>query len=164
MNEFTLSSEALFAVASQAAAEGRSFTIAGTGTSMAPFIDPENDRLMLSPLPDRELLPGDIVLYSRPDGKAVIHRVLRVHRDSIDMLGDGQLWVEEHVPKERAAALVTKVIKPDREILCDCDEERRRSVAEMRGRLRTRRKTELRDRLRSGIMAVKRIVKGRSVK
>lgn len=67
-----------------------------TGTSMCPFLYP-GDTAYLS-LPDSPLKKGDLVLFTRPAGQYVLHRIVKVNKDgSFLMLGDSQL-VKEPVP------------------------------------------------------------------
>ncbi len=92
-----------------------------TGTSMVPFLHP-GDMAYLS-LPDSALKKGDIVLFTRPDGQYVLHRIVKVGRDgSFLMLGDAQVTKEPVPSRDRIHARVTavrrreKLIRPgDRE-------------------------------------------------
>lgn len=65
------------------------------GSSMTPFLHP-GDMVYLD-LPDRPLKKGDILLFTRPDGRYILHRLVKVNRDgSLIMLGDAQMereWV-----------------------------------------------------------------------
>ena len=137
MKEWELSSDALLLLVRTAVAQGRGAVITGTGDSMLPLIRPDRDRVVLSPLPQRGLLPGDVVLYERGDGHAVIHRICRVRPDSFDLLGDHQVYIDRRVAPERIVALATKIIRPDgTEFLTDTDAERARACREMRLRMR----------------------------
>jgi len=66
------------------------------GSSMAPFLH-HGDTVYLA-LPDRPLKRGDIVLYTRPDGRYILHRIIQVNSDgSFIMMGDAQQereWIE----------------------------------------------------------------------
>ena len=60
-----------------------------SGSSMVPFLRP-GDTVYLNPV---EELPrrGDIVLFTRPSGQYILHRVVKVNADgSYIMLGDAQ--------------------------------------------------------------------------
>lgn len=60
------------------------------GTSMCPFLYP-GDTAYLS-LPDTPLKKGDLVLFTRPSGQYVLHRIVKVCADgSFLLLGDSQL-------------------------------------------------------------------------
>lgn len=77
-----------------------------SGTSMAPFLHP-GDRVYLN-LPTREYRIGDVVLFSRPDGHYVLHRIVQKKQGHYLLQGDAQLY-EEIVPADRLLALVTGV-------------------------------------------------------
>ncbi len=76
------------------------------GNSMCPFLHP-GDTVYLD-LPTRPLRRGDIVLFTRPSGQYVLHRICQRCSDgSFLLLGDNQT-VREPVPgMERIHAIVT---------------------------------------------------------
>ena len=77
-----------------------------TGNSMCPFLHP-GDIVYLNRY--TELEKGDIVLFTRPDGSFVLHRIYQIKKDgSYLILGDNQL-LPEPVPAERIHAIVTSV-------------------------------------------------------
>ena len=86
-----------------------------TGNSMCPFLHP-GDIVYLNRFAALE--KGDIVLFTRPDGSFVLHRIYQIKKDgSYLILGDNQM-LPEPVPTERIHAIVTsarikeKVITP----------------------------------------------------
>ena len=70
--------------------EGREHVpVTVAGNSMVPFFH-HGDRVWLDPI-RHPLKKGDVVLYTRPTGQYVLHRIVRVHSDgSLTMLGDAQ--------------------------------------------------------------------------
>lgn len=63
------------------------------GTSMCPFLHPD-DVVFLGPL-TKPAAPGDIVLFTRPDGRYVLHRIIGCSADgSYQLLGDNQIRTE----------------------------------------------------------------------
>lgn len=76
------------------------------GTSMCPFLHP-GDTVYLD-LPERRLKKGDIVLFTRPDGRYILHRISAAGPEGFLLLGDNQLQPEP-VPEERIHAIVTSV-------------------------------------------------------
>lgn len=161
MKELLLSSGAFAETVRDAIARGETILIAGTGTSMEPLIRAERDKVLLAPLPDRPLLPGDIVLYRRANGQTVLHRICRVRKDGYDMLGDGQLWVEEHVAKEQLIAFAREIRRPDGVLLCDTPQERRRACREMKQKIRRLHPHPLRVFAKRARRYLRRICKGR---
>lgn len=67
----------------------REVSVPVAGSSMSPFLH-HGDTVYLDPV---EVLPkrGDIVLFTRPSGQYILHRVVKVNADgSYIMLGDAQ--------------------------------------------------------------------------
>lgn len=87
--------------------EGKtSIPIPVAGTSMTPFLDP-GDTVYLDLLtqPPKQ---GDILLFTRPQGDYVLHRVAGVDPDgTLQMLGDGQGVLEPLTDPSRIHAIVT---------------------------------------------------------
>lgn len=86
-----------------------------TGTSMCPFLHPGDIACLnrITRTPSR----GDIVLFTRPDGSYVLHRVFKVRKDgSFLLLGDNQLLPEPVPGMERIHATVTSVRVKDKNV------------------------------------------------
>ncbi len=97
---------------------GGSVTMVGGGTSMAPFIEPKTDKIVLSKIPvGKKIRVGEIYLYRRSNGRYAIHRVYSVNRNTLSMCGDSQITLER-IKKDDLIAIVTQVIKPDKTINC----------------------------------------------
>lgn len=94
------------------AAHGEEITVSGKGSSMLPTIS-EQCSLIMAPLPKGGVRAGDILLYERPNGQPVIHRVWRVTKDGYDMLGDNQFEIERKVSKDAAVACVKTILYPN---------------------------------------------------
>ena len=76
------------------------------GVSMTPFLRP-GDTVYLNQL-TRPPRRGDILLFTRPGGDYILHRVAAVHADgTLDMVGDGQCGLEPLNDPARIHALVT---------------------------------------------------------
>ncbi len=97
---------------------GGTVTMVGSGTSMAPFIESEKDKILLSKLPDnKKIRVGEIYLYRRSNGRYAIHRVYSVNGNTLSMCGDSQITLEK-IDKNDLLAIVTQVIKPHKTINC----------------------------------------------
>lgn len=76
------------------------------GSSMMPFLHP-GDTVFLD-LPGGKLRVGDIPLFTRPDGRYILHRIVEVRKDgSFVMLGDAQTERELVDGIHRIRAVVT---------------------------------------------------------
>ena len=98
-------------------AEGKTHVpVPVAGVSMTPFLHP-GDTVYLD-LPDRPLKRGDIVLYTRPGGQYILHRIHSLRPGGFCIIGDAQ-QVLESVPESRICARVTsanrngKVLTPE---------------------------------------------------
>ena len=95
----------------------RHVAIPVTGGSMVPFLH-SGDMAYLD-LPNSPLKKGDIVLYTRENGRYILHRIKKVNKDgSFIMVGDAQVELELLPRRELIHARVTsarhlgKLIRP----------------------------------------------------
>ena len=89
------------------AEEGSVIPLLVTGTSMLPFLLDRRSVVYLEK--DRSYQPkrGDIVLFLRPDGAWVLHRVVRLLPNGKLLInGDGQAWTETIMPQQIMARVV----------------------------------------------------------
>ena len=68
-----------------------------TGNSMAPFLRHDRDQVLLRTC-TAPIRRGDILLYKRPNGQYILHRVVKVKRDHLWMAGDAQHILEQVSP------------------------------------------------------------------
>lgn len=112
----TLDTKAYLDMACQLLQEGRTnVPVTVAGTSMTPFLDP-GDTVYLN-LPRAPLAVGDVVLFTRPDGRYVLHRVMAVRPDGrLEILGDAQS-IPEYLPGPQAVhAVVTGALHGKRQL------------------------------------------------
>ncbi len=64
------------------------------GYSMYPMLMPGRDYVILEPFEGEQPRRGDVVLYRRDGSILVLHRIWRIRRDGIYMVGDNQTQVE----------------------------------------------------------------------
>ena len=104
------------------------------GSSMHPTIVAGRDSVIVEPLGDRKLKRGDVALFRRsPDaerfpGMLVLHRVHRVKKDGIYMVGDNERIVEGPLRREQFIGIMTELIRNGKNI----------SVKNLRYRMLTR--------------------------
>lgn len=82
---------------------GMSAELTVTGVSMAPLF--RNGATVVELKAPRRIKKYDIALYTRPDGKVVLHRVVRVCGDSLWLRGDAEVVTEKGVPLSSMAAV-----------------------------------------------------------
>ena len=72
---------------------GKNFKISPNGSSMLPLIVQGRDHVYIKK-PEGRLKKYDIAFFKRDDGKFILHRVVRVKKNSYVMCGDNQVIVE----------------------------------------------------------------------
>lgn len=104
-----LPNEVLLKEVARLLVEGRDVVVVPKGHSMLPFIRGGVDRVMLRKLDKVKV--GDIVL-AVVEGHYVLHRVIAVGADRVDLMGDGNLKGVEHALLANVAGTVVEIITP----------------------------------------------------
>jgi signal peptidase I len=99
--------------------ENISITITTTGNSMYPLWKHKRDSIVIVKCDKFNLKRGDIPLYKRSNGQYVLHRIIRVNKDSFDMCGDAQSNIEYNIPKENIIAVVKSFIRNGKDYSCN---------------------------------------------
>lgn len=81
------------------------------GTSMTPFLDP-GDTVLLD-LPKEAVQVGDVILFVRFNGRYVLHRVVSIQSDRLELLGDAQI-ASEWIAPDQVRAVVTAIRRGDK--------------------------------------------------
>lgn len=106
---------------------GRPCRLTVTGTSMLPFLRDRRDAVLL----EKAAAPferGQILLYLRPHGQPILHRIHRVREDGmLLMCGDAQRMLEPIAPGQ-VLARVTHVERGGVQLAC-AEPALRRKVA-----------------------------------
>ena len=109
----------LVPVIEEMVSSGGEFLLHPQGVSMLPYLREGRDSVMLCAL-QRAPKRGDILLYRRPSGTLVLHRVVRVEKDgTLSMRGDNQYFIERGVKKEQVIATVKRFFRDGKEIRTD---------------------------------------------
>ena len=98
---------------------GYHVVIPSKGNSMLPFIRPRTDEIKLSPIDNKSIQKGNIVLAKTDDGNYVIHRIEEIDGDTITLRGDGNLTTREYCKKNNILAEVTAILRNNRKIKKD---------------------------------------------
>lgn len=95
--------------------EGKTVSISPKGYSMYPLLIPGTDRVIIAPLTGKRLKKGDIALFRRKESKLVLHRIVRVVKDtagiSFYFCGDNQKEIEGPVSETDIFGKVTFIEK-----------------------------------------------------
>ena len=103
--EFFASMEAAMPLFSEQLANGKSVIFSPRGVSMRPLIRQGKDSVVISPITESPA-KYDIIFYRYPDGKYVLHRIVKVTEDGYLCLGDNTYWYET-VKNDYVLAVVT---------------------------------------------------------
>lgn len=82
---------------------------------MFPLLRNQKDSVRLNPITE-ELKKKDIVLYRRKNGAYVLHRIIKIKDGIYSMVGDNQRVIETPIYRDQILAIVTHLIKDDKEI------------------------------------------------
>lgn len=100
-------------------ATGGTFPLRVMGYSMNPTLGNARDIVWLVSPAERPPKKGEIVFFVRPDGRGVLHRLIRVLPDGCFLInGDAQSWTETIRP-EQVIAVVSRFRRKNRQISCD---------------------------------------------
>lgn len=97
--------------------EGKSVKLTVTGNSMYPLFRDKRDTVTLSP--SDSFKKGDVVLFTRPDGRFVLHRIIKARGDLFTFAGDNETVKEYPVKKENCLAVMKSFVRMDCEYCVD---------------------------------------------
>lgn len=97
--------------------QGNAVKLTITGNSMYPFLRDGLDSVELEAVHTLDI--GDIVLIVREKGQYVLHRVIKVNRNSFYIMGDAQGWIEGPLKFEQTLAVVKKIWRRNNCIDCN---------------------------------------------
>ena len=86
------------------------------GTSMLPLLRQNRDLIIISRKPETRCKKYDAVLYQRPTGQYVLHRILKVREDDYVLCGDNQWKREFGVQEDWIFGVMTAVVRNGKEI------------------------------------------------
>lgn len=87
----------------------KGFVVSPTvGDSMYPLLLTRRDHVVIRRIDKRELRKYDLPLYQRPDGKYVLHRIIKVDDGFYYTRGDNRCGLEK-VPKEWVIGYTEKI-------------------------------------------------------
>lgn len=101
---------------------GHSVTMRAKGNSMFPFIRSERDSVVLQR--KQEITVGSIVLARLQNGSYVLHRVYRLEKEAVVLMGDGNLYATERCRREAVVGVVTQIIRDGQQVDCTSRRER----------------------------------------
>lgn len=101
--------------------EGRAVSISPRGYSMYPLLVPGRDKVLIVPCGQRTPKNHDIVLFRRPGSILVLHRIVRIRKNSgserfFYLTGDNQKEVEGPVKESQICGTVVQINRNGKKI------------------------------------------------
>jgi signal peptidase I len=84
------------------------------GDSMMPLLRNRRDMVKIVPITEK-LKKYDLPLYKRPNGKYVLHRIVKVKKDCYIICGDNRCW-REKVPFDWVIGITETIYRDEKEI------------------------------------------------
>lgn len=104
--------------------DGQSVMLKATGNSMLPFIVGGRDSVLIrQPSGTKPLQVGQIVLAHLPDNRYVLHRIVRISKTEVILMGDGNFRETESCRLSDITGIVTKIIRRGRYVDCNTKTE-----------------------------------------
>ena len=113
MDKMIIDNDTFFAGVLPLLDQGKRVTIPVKGFSMLPFIRGGKDLVVLEKA-GADLKADDIVLFHlgpQEGGRYVMHRILSIDGDAVDIMGDGVLKAHEHVRRNQILAKAVEILR-----------------------------------------------------
>ena len=113
MDKMIIDNDTFFADVLRLLDQGKRVTIPVKGLSMLPFIRGGKDLVVLEKAGE-VLEADDIVLFHvgpREGGRYVMHRILSIDGDAVDIQGDGVPETHEHVRRNQVIAKAVEILR-----------------------------------------------------
>ena len=113
MDKMIIDNDTFFADVLRLLDQGKRVTIPVKGLSMLPFIRGGKDLVVLEKAGE-VLVADDIVLFHvgpREGGRYVMHRILSIDGDAVDIQGDGVPETHEHVRRNQVIAKAVEILR-----------------------------------------------------
>ncbi len=101
----TISNFSAFSQARDLLLGGESVKIRVRGQSMLPFFQ-SGSTILLRPIREEDFKVGNVVLAEAGKKKFVVHRIYRIDRNQVTLLGDGNLIGTETMPRNKVYGIV----------------------------------------------------------
>lgn len=117
MKKYTLTTQELLTAVQESLAQGVMFPLEITGWSMSPLLGHGRDTVWLGPFCREDCKKGSILLYQRPNGRLVLHRVRKCLEDGYLMNGDAQTHCEV-ISRQQVVAEARQICRKGKVIPC----------------------------------------------
>lgn len=112
----TIPNEFFFTQVEEEIAKGHSVRFRLKGWSMFPLLRDGIDEVILFPCDTDELKPMDVVLF-RYNGRHVLHRIIEIDGDCLNLMGDGSFKAKERCAAADVVGKVRFIVRPSGKIV-----------------------------------------------
>ncbi|MDF2485720.1 MAG: hypothetical protein K0R46_1888 [Herbinix sp.] len=96
--------------------DGKTVQIKPQGYSMYPMFLPGRDSAVLSKVNQNRLRRGDVVLYRRDTQTLVMHRIWKITKNNVFLVGDNQSSVEGPIKKSKIIGILVFFLRKNKKI------------------------------------------------
>ena len=89
--------------------EGQAVCIKPEGYSMYPLIVPGRDSVVIAPCKESEVRKGDVILYRRDGGILVLHRIQKIKKEGLYLVGDNQTALEGPLRRDQVRGIMVEL-------------------------------------------------------
>ena len=115
-DKLKLPNNLFFSEVEQWLAAERSVELPAKGRSMWPFVVEGRDKIVLRR--PATVRMGDIVLARMEQSRYVLHRVYRLEKDAITLMGDGNCYAQEHCRLSDICGVATEIVRKGQRVDC----------------------------------------------
>ncbi len=94
--------------------EGRTVSLTVKGNSMNPFLVNLRDQITLGPWEEADLKKGCVALVRDIRGNHLVHRIIKVDKNTVTLLGDGNIGFTETATFEDVIGIMYSVTRKGR--------------------------------------------------
>ena len=94
---------------------GENVKIPIRGKSMLPFLK-ETDKVVLFPAYSERFSLGDILLAREESGRVILHRLVKINKETLILAGDGNLVQHEIINSNQVIGIARWAIRGDKKI------------------------------------------------
>ena len=98
----------------QLISQGKTVNITVKGNSMNPFMVHLRDQMTLGPWKEEDLKKGTVALVKDTYGNHLIHRIIRVEKGTVTLLGDGNVFQTETATKDNVIGIMYSITRKGR--------------------------------------------------
>lgn len=110
-DKWIVPNEGLLQAVAEEVAQGGQVLVTVRGNSMRPLWIDRRDKVVLKAFQEKDCQVGTVVLARLGEGTYVLHRIVRIDDEWVNVMGDGNCYSTEWVKKQQIVAKVTAFVR-----------------------------------------------------